>query len=76
MRYLLAIVSFVIAAPLLAWAAFVVYQLVQYFQESGMDFSEPEVQFACGMVAVSGFVGLAFLAAGTAVLAKKSRREK
>lgn len=68
MKYLLAVVSFIIAALALGWAAMVVYQLSLYFGETGIDFSEPEVQFACGMVAVSGFVGLAFGVAGIAEL--------
>jgi prolipoprotein diacylglyceryltransferase len=74
MKYILAMVAFVIAAILFAGAAFVVVQLSLYFQESGFDPSEPEVQWAGGMAVGGGFLGLVFLVAGIAVLAKKNSR--
>ena len=73
MRIVLAIASFVIAAPFLAWAAVVAYQLVQVFGSYEEFFSEPEVRFALALDAGSAFIGLVFLVAGVAMLAHKPR---
>ena len=75
MRYVLAILSFVIAAPPLAYAALVGYQLIQVFQYSELDFSEPEIRFALLLFGGSMLIGFVFVVAGVAMLIIKPRRE-
>jgi hypothetical protein len=75
MRYILAILSFVIAAPPLAYAALVGYQLTQVFQYSELDFSEPEIRFAFVLLGGSLLIGFVFVVAGVAMLIIKPRRE-
>ena len=69
MRYLLAIVAFVIALPFLGYGGMLASVLV--FGDVNADLTLI-IAIACGAI----LIGLAFVAAGVAMLASKPRREQ
>ena len=73
MKYVLAIIAFVIATPLLGYAAFMAY-MISPFAATNLSVSETPIVLA--VIAVALLVGIGFLVAGVAVLSTKPRREK
>ena len=76
MRILLAIVAFLIAAPLLGFVALEVYSIYIDGEFSDIDFSETETLVVLGVMCGIFVAGLVFLIAGIAVLMPSARRKE
>ena len=76
MRILLAIVAFLLAAPLLGYGGFVCYLLYSNYGTGQWDVvGSDKIRFAFAVAAGALIIGGAFLTAGISMLSSKSRRE-
>jgi len=71
MRYVLAIVAFVLALPFLSYGGFLSFVLIQVFLGAGDINADTGLIVVIASVAL--IIGLAFLAAGVAIVASKSQ---